>query len=108
MGLENPFEKIDARLSNIEQMLLDLKRPEPQPEPSDRCGMAEAMNITGLSKAAIYKLTHLKQLPHLKFGRRLVFSRRALTTWVEANTKAPDASPAINKMIKAAQKHEQK
>lgn len=109
--MNNPFESIDKRLSNIEALLLDIKHPEPRPEPSDRIGLAEACTITGLSKPAIYKLTSLKQLPHMKFGRRLVFSRRALNAWVEENTKSPEQSPAdlaMEKLTKEARRHEKK
>ena len=98
--LQNPFEAIDRRLANIEALLSDLKQPEPKPDPlPDRINLTEACNITGLSKAAVYKLTSSKKLPHLKFGRRLVFSRRALVSWVEANTVPPETSPAIEKQI---------
>jgi len=34
--MNNPFELIDARLSNIETLLLDLKFPIPQPEPTEK------------------------------------------------------------------------
>jgi excisionase family DNA binding protein len=34
--MNNPFELIDARLSNIETLLLDLKFPIPQAEPTEK------------------------------------------------------------------------
>lgn len=104
----NPFETLDARLANIEKLLLDIKHPERPPEPSDRIGIKEVCNITGLSKAAIYKYTHLKQLPHVKFARRLVFSRRQVEAWIEEQTSPPIDSPSRTmeaNLRKSALKH---
>lgn len=105
--MNNPFETIDARLANIESLLLDIKHPERPPEPSDRCQLKDACEITGLGKAAIYKLTHEKKLPHMKFGSRLVFSRRQLIAWVESHTIAPTAKEDEIKanIVKSAKKH---
>ena len=107
MSVENPFTEIDKRLSNIETLLLDLKHPQRPPEPSDRCQLKDACEITGLSIAAIYRLTHEKKIPHLKFGSRLVFSRRSLAAWVESHT-VPSSSPADElktNLVKSAKKH---
>ena len=105
--MNNPFEVIDQRLSNIENLLLDIKHPERPPEPTDRCQLKEACEITGLSKAAIYKLTHDKGIPHAKFGSRLIFSRRSLIAWVDSHTVSPTAKEDEMKanLVKSAQKH---
>ena len=101
------YEIIDKRLSNIENILLDLKHPEFPPEPSDRCQLKDACEITGLSKAAIYKLTSQRKLPHAKFGSRLIFSRRQLTNWVESHTISPTLKEdeMIDNLVKSAKKH---
>jgi excisionase family DNA binding protein len=100
------YEIIDKRLSNIENILLDLKHPERPPEPTDRCQLKDACEITGLSKAAIYKLTHEKGIPHAKFGSRLIFSRRSLIAWVNDHTVSPTAKEAELKanLVKSAKK----
>lgn len=105
--MNNPFEIIDARLANIESLLLDIKHPERPPEPSDRCQLKDACEITGLGKAAIYKMTHEKKLPHAKFGSRLIFSRRQLTIWVEEHTLLPSdpADELKANLVKSANKH---
>lgn len=105
--MNNPFEILDARLATIEGLLLDLKHPERPAEPSDRCQLKEACEITGLSKAAIYKLTHDKGIPHAKFGSRLIFSRRSLIAWVDAHTVSPTATGDEMKanLVKSAKKH---
>lgn len=49
--MENPFELIDKKLSNIERLLQELKSPAPAPEPPDRCGLSEAIEIIGSLKS---------------------------------------------------------
>ena len=62
-------------------------RSIPTPEEiSDRCTLPEACEITGLSRSLIYKLSMDGEIPRLKYGRRLVFSRKALNEWVTART----------------------
>lgn len=76
-----------------------------QPETSDRCQLNDACEITGLSKAAIYKLTHERGIPHAKFGSRLVFSRRQLAAWIDSRTISPEsASDEMNIALAAAAK----
>ncbi|HOU03464.1 MAG TPA: helix-turn-helix domain-containing protein [Bacteroidales bacterium] len=52
----------------------------------DRIGLNEAMEITGLKQSAIYKMTMQGTIPHEKFGKRLVFSRRELEAWMKEQT----------------------
>jgi hypothetical protein len=39
------------------------------------------------SKAKIYKLTSLEEMPHLKYGNKLLFSRKELLQWAVDQTK---------------------
>jgi excisionase family DNA binding protein len=103
----NPFEVIEARLSNIENLLLDIKHPirvlEPLP---DRIELDEACKLTNQSKGQMYKLTMLNKIPHQKFGKRLVFSRKALTEWLEEKTVSPSSPSDImdDRLAKSAKK----
>ena len=56
------------------------------PPPSDRIGLKEAMDITGYLKSSIYKRSMTGAIPCQKFGKRLVFSRKELTAWMESQT----------------------
>lgn len=78
-----------------------------QPEQPDRCGLEDACIITGLSKQSIYKMTHEKKLPFMKFGSRLVFSRRQLTIWRDEHTLSPSSpeDEVKDNLTKSAQKH---
>jgi excisionase family DNA binding protein len=53
----------------------------------NRIVIKEAIEITSLKKATIYKLTMKGTIPHEKFRNgRLVFSRKELTLWMEQQT----------------------
>lgn len=55
-----------------------------------------AENGYPISKAKMYKLTSANRIPYQKFGQKLVFSRRSLLAWAEANTKPKHDSLAIS------------
>jgi excisionase family DNA binding protein len=83
--------------------------PEPKKLP-DRCTLPAACEITGLSQSAIYKMSMDGTIPKEKYGKRLVFSRKALNEWMENRTiSAPSASEVMeNRLAKSAKKHLQK
>jgi predicted DNA-binding transcriptional regulator AlpA len=53
---------------------------------NDRIGLKEAIEITFLKESALYKLTMTDSIPYQKFGKRLVFSRNELESWVAERT----------------------
>ncbi len=60
---------------------------EPKAEPKDdRVGIDDVKSLTGLSYSQLYKLTANNSIPHRKFGKRLVFSVKAITEWMELQT----------------------
>lgn len=106
--ITNPFEQIEQRLSGIEALLIEIKHtPVPKQEPQDRITLNEACELTGSSKSQIYKLTMLNQIPHQKYGKRLVFSRKELAHWIEKRTiSAPEAGDVMtDRLAKSAKKH---
>lgn len=85
--MENPFETINARLSNIESLLLDLKhRPEHPKELqlNNRIGGIElAEQITGKARSTIYNLVSAGEIPVAgKRGQKLYFSEADLREWI--------------------------
>ncbi|MBD5251792.1 MAG: helix-turn-helix domain-containing protein [Bacteroides sp.] len=49
----------------------------------------EAAQYTGLTKSALYKLTHNRQIPFSKPGGKILFfSRQALDQWMMSNPVA--------------------
>jgi excisionase family DNA binding protein len=85
--LYNPFEAIFQKLDRIESRLDTINRPIERNELPDRCEIEEAIALTGLSRSAIYKATCKNAIPYQKFGKRLIFSRSALSDWLNKNTR---------------------
>ena len=52
------------------------------PQPGATMNIDEAAAFLGLRKSYIYKLTHLKEIPFIKYGGRLIlFDRERLAAW---------------------------
>lgn len=77
-----------------------------QPAINDLIGIDEACEITGWLKPTIYKKSFLGEIPCSRMGKRLVFSRKELTIWIQSQTirkQSPEES-AINHLKKEATK----
>ena len=88
--MNNPFESIDARLSNIEDLLLDLahgkiKVSKPPSEIPPVFGIKTAKEITGYSLPAIYQRTSKNLIPHFRRDGRLLFKKDELYAWMTEN-----------------------
>jgi len=53
----------------------------------DRCGIDSASEVTGFSRSTLYKLTSARQIPHMKLGNKLLFSRKELASWMDSQIK---------------------
>lgn len=76
-------ELVDMIATEVEARIHRTEYSEP---PQDRISLHEATQITRLQKSALYKMTMAGTIPHEKFGKRLVFSRRELADWIEQRT----------------------
>lgn len=87
MQIQNPFESINSRLTNIESILLDLKQRKqlsiPQPSTPDLLTISEAASLLHLSVPTCYSKVSKRELPHTKKGGRLYFSRQELMIWLK-------------------------
>lgn len=90
-------EEIKSVLFEAMEELKSLPVPEPEP---DEITLAEACEITGLGKSSIYKLTMSNEIPYSKFGKRLFFSRKQLTAWMQERTISVSASETIDMRLK--------
>ncbi len=85
--MNNPFEVIDARLSNIETLLLDLTNPPKEnitTEPQDQfLTIQEAAEFLKLSVPTLYSKVSKMELPVMKRGKRLYFSRMELIEYLK-------------------------
>jgi len=89
--MNNPFEIIEARLNNIETLLLDLKHsPKEQhshPESDQLLTIQQAAEILCLSVPTIYSLVSRSEIPCMKKGKRLYFSKEEITNWIKTGRK---------------------
>jgi excisionase family DNA binding protein len=88
--MTNPFEVIDARLSNIENLLLDIKhKPDPgnHPESDNILSIEQAANFLNLSKLTLYGKVSRRELPVSKRGKRLYFLRSELEQYIKSGHK---------------------
>ncbi len=87
----NPFETIEARLANIENLLLDLKHDAKNthnlPETDQLLTIQQAADFLKLSVPTIYSLVSRSEIPVSKKGKRLYFSEQELTAWIKGGRK---------------------
>lgn len=43
----------------------------------------EVADIVGLSIDTIYKMTRQKEIPHVQFGRRVLYRRESIEQWLK-------------------------
>jgi len=80
--------------------------PEPE-KPSDRMTLPEACEFTGLSRSLLYKMSMDGAIPRQKYCKRLVFSRKSLSEWIEARTVSTASPESImsDRLSESAKKH---
>lgn len=89
--MQNPFESIESRLSNIESLILDLKHQPKEVEPTEQKAelltIDEAAIFLSLSKATLYSKVSKRELPFMKKSKRLYFSRTELMDYLKEGSK---------------------
>jgi excisionase family DNA binding protein len=97
--MNNPFEEITARLDALAVDVRALKSRTMNDKPTDEIGGLDlAVNITGLARRTIYKLTHRREIPHRRVGGRLYFRRSELEQWIDAGRRRTVAEVAVERM----------
>ena len=99
------FTELQTAIKNcLRDAIAEIKAIPDPPELPDRISLNEACQVTGSSKSQIYKLSMMGEIPVRHFGKRLVFSRKELTAWMEGRTVANPDHEVINKLSAAAKK----
>jgi|WetSurSiteA1Bulk_404760.scaffolds.fasta_scaffold11248_3 hypothetical protein len=106
---ENPFTVIESRLDRLENLLLELKERPTEKEPDDRCDINTVCELLGtpgnpVSRALVYGETHKGSMPHMRFGGRLIFSRRAVIEWRDSRTSAKEFKSVSDSVAASADK----
>lgn len=83
--MKNPFEVLEARLSNLENLILDLKhQPKDSSMPDEKLlTIEQAADFLSLTKPTIYNMVSRGELPSMKRSKRLYFSREDLISYVK-------------------------
>jgi excisionase family DNA binding protein len=93
--MNNPFEVIEARLSNIENLILDLKhqptKVEPTDQPEQLLTIQEAAEFLSLTVPTMYSKVSKGELPVMKRSKRLYFSRTELLEYLKDGRKKSNA-----------------
>ena len=92
--MNNPFEVIEAKLSSIENLILELK-PLPNQvalsETEKLLTVQEAADFLSLTKATIYSKVSRGELPFMKRSKRLYFSSTELLEYIKVGRKMTNA-----------------
>lgn len=89
--MNNPFEVIEARLNNIETLLLDLKHipreQGEQPEKDELLTVQDTAKFLSLSVPTVYGLISKGELPVMKRSKRCYFSKVELVNYLKQGRK---------------------
>ena len=95
--MNNPFEVIEARLSSIETLLLDIKHQPQQVEPTEEKNRKHdapgAANFLGIALPTLYTKVSKGELPVCKApgSKRLFFFEADLINYLKSGRKLTNA-----------------
>lgn len=82
--MENPFNTIEERLTNIERLLIDLKHnPVDQLEADKLLTVGEAAKYLSVSKPTIYRKISERSIPFHKMSGRVYFIKNELIKFIK-------------------------
>lgn len=91
--MNNPFEVIEARLSNIETLLLDIKHKPKEQNNQEETDIWFDINELCLyhpdkpSKHTVYGWVYAGSIPVRKGGKKLRFLKSEIDTWLKQGRK---------------------
>ena len=98
--MNNPFEVINTRLCNIENLILDIKHKSRSLENNDTkerlLSVQGAAKFLNLTVPTIYSKVSKGELPVMKRGKRLYFSTDELLAYIKEGRKATNIEVAEN------------
>jgi predicted DNA-binding transcriptional regulator AlpA len=83
--MENPFILLDQRLSRVENLLIELKHTSKlntAPAENDIISIQQASELTGYAVQTLYGKVSRNEIPFMKRGKKLWFSRKHLINWI--------------------------
>ena len=89
--MTNPFDEIDARLSNIENLILSLKHNAHTLHSAEKqehfLTIQQAAEFLCLTVPTIYSKVSKRELPFMKQGKRLYFAKSELSDYLRRGKK---------------------
>ena len=73
--------------SSIAKILGSTRTTAPQPEADQLFTIQQAADFLTLSVPTLYNLVSRKEIPYMKKGKRLYFSKEELTSWLKSGRK---------------------
>ena len=110
--MNNPFELIEARLSSIENLLINLNEcqtTDTTASVDELLTIEQAADFLSLSVPTLYAKTSAKSIPFMKRGKRLYFSRTVLIDYLKegrSKTRAEQIADAGQILKKKGGAHE--
>ena len=93
--MTNPFDEIDSRLSNIENLILSLKHNAHTLHSAEKqehfLTIQQAAAFLSLTVPTIYSKVSKRELPYMKQGKRLYFAKSELSEYLKAGKKKTSA-----------------
>ena len=93
--MNNPFAVIEARLSTIEDLILDLKhqptKVEPTDQPEQLLTIQQAAEFLSLTVPTMYSKVSKREIPCMKRSKRLYFARTELLEYLKDGRKKSNA-----------------
>jgi len=87
IDMTNPFEILEARLINIERLLMDLKQFQEeqiaQKKSEELLSVKEAASLLNVAVQTMYGYVQRREIPVSKRSKRLYFSKQELMDWVK-------------------------
>jgi len=107
--MENPFAQIEQRLDGIEDLLLTLLARMDQiekPETETFGDIEECSMWIKKSTSTIYKYVSEKKIPYIKSGKKVLFNKQHVISWLKADTKGTisDIRAEVDQELKNLQK----
>jgi excisionase family DNA binding protein len=84
--LPQAVTRLYDKLESIEKLILAKNHPS-QAEADQLLTIEEAATLAHLSKATLYGLVSRSEIPCMKKGKRLYFSKQELTQWIKSGRK---------------------
>lgn len=98
-AIPNPFTLLYSKMEELTAEVHALRKAiKQEPQRDEIGGLDLAVEVTGLAKRTLYKMTHRRTIPHRRVGGRLYFRRSELEAWIDLGRRPTAAEMATTVM----------